>query len=325
MKQSYNTLRWFLVGVLLFCMPTLASCRQSAQKAQHIELVPQSVAADSTHQNYPSKYLNPDSVRFINGPWTVDTIHHQLILRRVHFQNQELFGTNQYICVLEIPPQASYDLVFTYTPRRTPTSTQAKKNGAVAAVNGSFFSMERHHPICYLRIDGKRVGENTPGSDTLNRKYYQYGSMALRHGRPYFFIPDSNRHAEDHLTDSNLMTAGPMLIYRGKPMPMRNDRTFVTDRHNRTAIAMRADGTVLLITVDGRMRPSAGMSLTELITTLQWLGATDALNLDGGGSTTLYVEGWANGGMVNHPTDNGRFDFAGERGVSNCVVVKPRK
>ncbi len=324
MKHSNLFLRSIFVGVLMFCTPVLASCRHTSAETLSVDVIALKAGSD-TSAAVTTKYVNPDSVRFVNGPWQVDTISHQLILRRVHFLNQELFGANQYICVLEIPPQAAYDVAFTYTPRRTPTSLHAKRVGAVAAVNGSFFSMVNHHPICYLRIDGKRVGENTPGSDTLNRKYYQYGSMALRHGRPYFFIPDSNRHSEDQLADSNLMTAGPMLIYHGRPMPMRNDRTFVTDRHNRTAIAQRADGTVLLFTVDGRMRPSAGMSLSELITTLQWLGATDALNLDGGGSTTLYVDGWTNGGLVNHPTDNGRFDFAGERGVSNCVVVRPRK
>ena len=63
------------------------------------------------------------------------------------------------------------------------------------------------------------------------------------------------------------------------------------------------------------------MSLDELTKTLKWLDCMDVLNMDGGGSTTLYLEGWANEGIVNYPIDNGRFDHQGERGVSNAILV----
>jgi exopolysaccharide biosynthesis protein len=105
-------------------------------------------------------------------------------------------------------------------------------------------------------------------------------------------------------------------------VPLRNDRTFVTQRHNRTAIGIRDDGTVLLVTIDGRTRQSEGLSLPDLTRLMRYLGCRDALNLDGGGSTTMYVEGHPNDGIVNHPSDNGRYDSGGERGVSNCIVVK---
>ena len=39
----------------------------------------------------------------------------------------------------------------------------------------------------------------------------------------------------------------------------------------------------------------------------------------------MYVKGYPHKGLVNHPTDNGRYDFEGERGVSNCILVLPRK
>ena len=103
---------------------------------------------------------------------------------------------------------------------------------------------------------------------------------------------------------------------------MRDDKTFVTHRHNRTAVGVRADGTVLLVVVDGRTKQSEGLSLRDFSRLLRYLGCRDALNHDGGGSTTMYVDRYPNGGLVNHPTDNGRYDFDGERGVSNCIIVK---
>lgn len=266
-----------------------------------------------------------DSLAVVRAPWSTDTID-GLVLKRYHFNHKDCLGSNQYICVLEVPVESRYQLAFSYEPRRTPTSEHARKRGAVAAINGSFFDMGQHFPICYLRIDGKEMGENTPQqSDSIHRKYYQYGSVALRGGRPIIFIPDSARNAERSLPDRNIMTAGPLLVYKGRLMPMRDDKTFVTHRHNRTAIGVKRDGTVLLVTMDGRMKESEGMSLQDFQRLLRYLGCYDALNMDGGGSTTMYVKNYPNGGLVSHPTDNGRFDFKGERGVSNCILVLPKK
>ncbi len=311
--------RLTIFAFLLLSIGPLQACFRTHSPQQQ-----PSQPADTSCIETVAVQVNPDSLALVTGPWIVDTLDNGLILHRVHFTNGEIFQSNQFISYVEMPPDAPCQLAFTYRPSRTRTSTQAREANALAAVNGSFFDMSKHHPICYLRIDGKALGENTAGVDPVNRKYYQYGSMKLVDGRPLFFIPDSNRHSEDTVAGSNIMTAGPMLIFKGQNMPMRDDRTFVTDRHNRTAIATLPDGTVILLVVDGRMKESAGMSLTELTWTLRWLGCTDALNLDGGGSTTLYLKGWPNNGLVNHPTDNGKYDFAGERGVSNCVIIQKR-
>jgi hypothetical protein len=92
-------------------------------------------------------------------------------------------------------------------------------------------------------------------------------------------------------------------------------RSFVTGRNPRTLAGVRQDGTLLLVTVDGR-RPgwSAGMTLTEAARLMRSLGATDALNLDGGGSSTMVVRGE----VVNRPSDR-----VGERPVSNGLFVLP--
>ena len=265
---------------------------------------------------------NPDSLQVVKARWHVDSLD-GMVLKFCHFDRNNCLGTNQFVAILELAPQSPRRLAFTHSDVRMPTSMQALRHKARAAINGSYFDMKENFPICYLRIDGNELGENTPqASDSINRKYYQYGGVSLRNGRPYFYVPDSNRKAEAQMTDSNIMTAGPMLIRRGKPLPMRADRTFVTQRHNRTAIATKADGTVLLVTVDGRTKQSQGLSLPEFQRLLAYLGCTDALNLDGGGSTTLYVKGRPHGGLVSHPSDNRRFDYLGERPVSNCIIVK---
>jgi hypothetical protein len=91
--------------------------------------------------------------------------------------------------------------------------------------------------------------------------------------------------------------------------------TFVAARQPRTLAGVRADGKLLLVTVDGR-RPgwSAGMTLPEAARLMRSLGAREAVNLDGGGSTTMTVRGE----VVNRPSDPG-----GERPVSNGVFAIP--
>ena len=261
-----------------------------------------------------------DSLTLVRAPWKHDTLK-GFVLSSVHFERQEYFHSNQFISILEIPADAEVSLRFAHAPERTPTSAIAREHNALAAVNGSFFDMDRHHPVCYLRIDGVELGVNTPGRDTLHRKYYQYGAMLLRDGRVSILQTDSARLWERSLPDSNIMTAGPLLIHHGKSLPMRNDLAFVNKRHNRTAAGLKPDGTLLLLTVDGRTRQSEGMTLDELAATLRWLGCCEALNLDGGGSTTMYVRDCPHNGIVNHPSDNGLYDFNGERGVSNILML----
>ena len=261
-----------------------------------------------------------DSLAFVNGNWQTDTLD-GMLLRQCRFEGQQLFASNQQIFVLEIPDTADYALRFAHEPRRTKTSEMARKHGAVAAVNGSFVDMDKHFPICYLRIDSVNLGENTPGKDTVNRKYYQYGTLCLSGDSVLILKTDSSRHWEETLPYPDIMTAGPLLIWHDTLQYLRDDRTFVTNRHNRTAVGIREDGTVLLVVADGRFKTAAGLSLPDLHQILRWLGSRDALNLDGGGSTTLFLNIGDYQDVVNYPSDNGRFDHEGERGVSNTVLV----
>lgn len=263
-----------------------------------------------------------DSMKVVNAEWSVDTLE-GFYLKRYHFGDGALFCSAQNLCIIEIPAKSHRKLAFTYDTTLTSVSELATKHNAYAAVNGSFFDMDKGNPICYLRIDGLRVGENTPGrGDSINRKYYQYASIALSNGRPTLVIPDSSRIWEDGMEFGDIMTAGPMLLKDGSATYQRDDRTFVTHRHNRTALGIKDDGTMLLLVADGRFKRQAeGLTLPELQRIMRWLGCTDAINLDGGGSTTMYVHDKPHDGVVNYPSDNRMFDHEGQRPVSNAILV----
>ncbi len=92
-----------------------------------------------------------------------------------------------------------------------------------------------------------------------------------------------------------------------------NKPAFTYVRHPRSAIGYSSNKeTLFLVTVDGRQRNSVGMTLPELADFMITLGAYDALNLDGGGSTTM---------VVRHQIKNSPSDAAGERAVCNALLV----
>jgi Phosphodiester glycosidase len=92
---------------------------------------------------------------------------------------------------------------------------------------------------------------------------------------------------------------------------------FAETRHPRTMIGTHADGSLWLITIDGRQpQLSAGMTLAELRALARRLSLTNALNLDGGGSTTMWIQGQ----VVNSPAD-----AAGPRKVSDALLVMKRE
>jgi hypothetical protein len=109
---------------------------------------------------------------------------------------------------------------------------------------------------------------------------------------------------------------GPRLLASGQIAGGEGfPRSFTDRRHPRTAIGVLADGRIVVLVVDGRSPyHSLGMTLMELALELRRLGAIDALNLDGGGSTTMVV----NGRVINLPSDEN-----GERAVGSVLVVLP--
>lgn len=87
----------------------------------------------------------------------------------------------------------------------------------------------------------------------------------------------------------------------------------LTHRNPRTVAGTTREGKVVLATIDGRMTTSVGTTMDETAAVANALGMTDAVNLDGGGSTTMSVEGT----LVNHPSG------PTERSVGDALVFVP--
>jgi len=133
---------------------------------------------------------------------------------------------------------------------------------------------------------------------------------------PYGSETDRNVAKNEDITNGV-----PQLIKNGKIditwEQEKASKAFAETRHPRTAVAKLKNGKFLMITVDGRQAGvSVGMNLQELAEYLLSLGAVDAMNLDGGGSTTMFLDGK----VVNTPSDK-----EGERKIGDAILVTLRK
>jgi hypothetical protein len=133
------------------------------------------------------------------------------------------------------------------------------------------------------------------------------------------------RHAFRPDRGSLTMIVGgwPRVVQDGKSVAAMADSVegtfprFSAQRHPRSAIGFSRDSaTIYLVALDGRQETSDGMSLVELGDFLVSIGVYQGMNFDGGGSTSLVIDGK----LVNRPSD-----ATGERAVGNAILVRERK
>lgn len=259
-----------------------------------------------------------DSLRIVRADWRESATAVGITLKQA--QIKELFGSTQSISLVEIAPSAKRRVGIAGNAGMIKTSEQATTHGAVAAINGSFYNMTEGNSVCFYKVDDEVI------DSTTESEFNTRVTGAVREKRGKVELIAWSREIEQGYTQrkGTVLASGPMLMEDGKQSDWSSCREdFITTRHPRSAIFTKADGTVVLLTVDGRSEGNAaGMSIPELAYLVRVLGAEDALNLDGGGSTTLWIKGAADDGVVNYPCDNKLFDHKGERSVSNIIYVK---
>lgn len=196
--------------------------------------------------------------------------------------------------------------------------TYGADRGVALATNGDFY---RTGP---LRVYGDAVGDGVPwplnqtGLDPAysGEWYYDhYGWIAFGHDTVTFTHTEWTKNNVSGLVDGYepttvrpdfppgtiaLVSGFPELVVEGAQVTCTTptagdcfpDRTDMRDRNPRTAMGLTADhGTFLLVVVDGRTAESSGMYGSELADLMFQLGAYEAFNLDGGGSTEMWTPG----------------------------------
>lgn len=268
---------------------------------------------------------NTDSVNLVNAKWNSIRIAPKTKLLTHHFNQQNLFLANQNISIIEIKAKRNapnFNLGYEVKELKT-TSTYGKENNAIAAINGTFFDVKNGGSVDFIKVKGKEISPNILDKNG-NRARHQQAAVVIKNGKLSIEKWDGTTKWEQSITAENVMNSGPLLIYQ--QTDERLDSTeFNKLRHPRSAVGIKPNGKVILLTVDGRHENSAGMSLFELTKVMRWLGCTSAINLDGGGSTTLWVDSPKAKGVVNYPSDNKKWDHEGERKVANVILLQQKQ
>lgn len=269
-------------------------------------------------------FAQSDSLAVVNAEWKKEKISQGVVLKTFWFQNT-LFNSNQFVSVLEIKQKKRLEFDIGYDPKKLIiTSDFGTQANAIAALNGTFFDMANGGSVDFIKSDMKVINENRLGKNG-NRAGHQRSALVINKGKITIAKWDGTANWEKSLAGEDIMVSGPLLILDQINEKLDPDNAFNKTRDPRTAIAIAKNKRILFITVDGRNINSAGMSLFELSKMMGWLNADDAINLDGGGSTTLWINNYKENGVVNFPTDNKKWDHEGQRKVANVVLLKKKK
>lgn len=185
------------------------------------------------------------------------------------------------------------------------TSEIASENGAILAINGDYYGVQESG---YVLRNGVLYRE-TASRNQEDLVIYADGSFEI--------ITESAVSAKSLLERGaeQILSFGPALLENGTLSVTTTDEVSRAKTSNpRTAIGVIDDLHYLFIVSDGRTDESEGLTLYELASFAQGLGAETLYNLDGGGSSTL----WFNGEVINKPTSGGSIK---ERSVSDIVYI----
>jgi exopolysaccharide biosynthesis protein len=212
-------------------------------------------------------------------------------------------------------------MTISYDPlRNTQLSKKVAGTDALAAVNGGFFDMRNSGSVNYIKTAGRITDIDTARKWSRNANIN--GAILIRGGDEVFIekaMPNS--WYDSHTEYEDVRLTGPLMIKDRSKLPLP-ETPLVINQHPRTAIGIRNHRKVLLITLDGRTNQALGMTIRELSDLMKLLRCRDAVNLDGGGSTTMWISGKPSNGIVNMPCDNGKFDHEGERASSDIIVIR---
>ena len=259
-----------------------------------------------------------DSILIVKADWATKTTAEGLTHKQAQIKG--LFNSVQSINLIEIPRSAKRKIGIAGNEGMKKTSQQATEKEALAAINGTYYNMKVGNSTCFYKINREVI------DTTLNGEFKNRVNGAVREVKGKIKIIDWNKEIETNYKKNKgtVLASGPIMLENGRISDWSAcGKSFIDTRHPRSAIYTKKDGTIVFITVDGRSEGNAaGVSIPELAFLIRILGGKEAINLDGGGSTTLWLKGAPDNGVLNYPTDNQIFDHTGERSVSNIFYVK---
>ena len=220
-------------------------------------------------------------------------------------------------------PNVDLNVIVSEDIDRRETLTQFSQNKkARVVVNGGYFLIDKTptEHVGLLYVNNRTVAPATRSVLRNNKRYFTArGALGFlddggidiawvtSRNDSLFNFPEPLENQPEEPVDSfdfsksetwevdDAIHAGPVLMHDGKIRVTSNEEVFfgstIPDIHPRTAAGYRNSGELVLLVVDGRQVDSRGVDLQELAILMRDLGCVEAINLDGGGSSAMVVDG----------------------------------
>ena len=288
-------------------------------------------------------FIDADSLAFCEADWQITDLGKGAVAM---YAQAPMFFSMQSISAVKYPAsEFTSEILHRPGEKAGKPSILGKEYNALAAVNAGFFHVKPRTPSVYFRI-----GEEVYGTTHPTETYRVDGVLGFKdkEGKEMVIAYADTTEYETVTSDwHTVMASGPMLVVEGElvvPLLMGDNadganvaamqveqksgakiRThyssaqFYDKRHPRAAVGYDNEGNIYYVVIDGRFKGQGdGASIYETAYICKMLGMTYAINLDGGGSTTLWSE---KTGVLNYPYDNKKWDNEGERVVPNLIVA----
>jgi hypothetical protein len=207
-------------------------------------------------------------------------------------------------------------------PRPQPLASFCRARGFDEALVGGFYERPELTPLGELRTAGlarRHVPFAEPFGAVRACLHVDDGAVAIARRDDLPIAPGGD-----------LLQAGPLLVRGGAPVTgdaegfsagsHQFDSDITAGRYPRAAIGLTRRHELLAVACDGRADDEAGLTMPELAEAMAALGAVQAMNLDGGGSTSLIC----GGRLRNQPREDHGVVLPGGRAVATAVVFQRR-
>jgi len=321
-KISTLTIMSFLIFELLFTIFTFPFMLLYGPFENAKSTYVGAAMTSASHQYLATMFLSDAKIAEIQGKNTVETTDEttntsQIEIPKVKDETIEINTIegnskyNGYYLVIKDPTRVKVGYTSKLKVEGETTSAIAENNGAIAAINGGGFVDQSSSaewtgngglPTGVIMNEGKVIFDDLDGKKTNSLGITKDGVMIV------------GSYSVTELKELGVQEAVsfyPALIINGKMTQSSGDGGFGIAP--KTAIGQRKDGAIILLVIDGRSLSSPGATVTEVQEIMYKLGALNAINLDGGKSTTMYYDGE----IINKPSNS-----MGERTIATAIIVK---
>lgn len=269
--------------------------------------------------NTTSISVDLDQNKVATYNWTAHTVKPGIVYKTGTFT---LFGSiKRRIYILDVTLNSSNMLGIGFSPDNATTVARCKSYGAVVGINAGYFTMQgttEKNP--YIRIDGVTVQS---GNTNVNPIFTNAALTIKDNVARVRKIIGSGRRlnveaAKIPLSDaSDVIVCGPILLTSGEIADIDMSNSHNYSHTARTALGVVTDGKRVIMVVVDTGGSVTGVSTFQLAKIMQALGCSDAMNFDGGGSSTMFVQGQGDNGRVNFP-----YGGTYMRPVESVIYVK---